>query len=391
MVPFFNKVFMITLIAFLSMDADRRDVVSILYFQNTTKHKEYDWLCKGMTDMLISDVSKSYQLQVVERENLEKIIKEQKLSVSGLTDESKVIELGKLLNANKMVSGSFIVLGKNVRFDTKITDIETGQILKSFETSGPVDDVFSLEKSLAEDILTHFNSRIPDNLNVRETNSSEASKTYYEGMSLLDGGNAAEAILKFQKASEIDPLYNKPQQNLEAAYRFLNDFKKAREQRELSALYDKADKLRARGEAKVFKTYAEIIQDYMSIQRTPEEIQQFNTQHQIDMLGNTRAQCLWQAMMAYFQITMIYDRTGNAAMKQKLCEQNIAVAEDSRETFKGDPFLPEILYMELQSFSLLNDYPKLKEYSEAFLKAYPDYRMIESVESLYEKALQNLK
>jgi hypothetical protein len=95
--------------------------------------------------------------------------------------------------------------------------------------------------------------------------------------------------------------------------------------------------------------------------------------------------------MTFFEITMMYDRMGNTTMRQRLCEEDIAIAERSRETFKGDPFLPEILYMELQSLALLNDYVKLKEYSEAFLKTYPDYRMIESVESLYEKALQNVK
>jgi TolB-like protein len=391
MTSFLSKILFLAMISLPAPEAGPKDVISILYFQNTTKNKEYDWLSKGIADMLISDVSKSYQLEVVERENLEKIIKEQKLSVSGLTDERRAIEVGKLLNANKMVSGSFIILGKTVRFDAKITDIETGKILKSIETSGAVDDVFSMEKSLAENILTHFNSKIPDALNVRETNSPEASRTYYEGMVLLDGGKPAEAIEKFQKATEIDPLYNKPQQQLEEAYRFLNDFRKAREQRELSKLYDKGEKLRARAEAKTWRTYAEIIQEYTATPRTPEEIQQFNTQHEVYVLANTRAQCMWQTMLTFFEITMVYDRSGNTTMKRKLCEENIAIAERSRETFNGDPFLPEILYMELQSLSLLEDYAKLKRYAEAFLKTYPDFRMIESVESLYEKALQNAK
>lgn len=386
-----KSLLLLAIIAFLSPEADRKDVISVLYFQNTTKNRQFDWLSKGIADMLISDISKSYQIEVVERENLEKILKEQKLSVSGLTDESRAIELGKLLNANKMVSGSYIVHGATVRFDTKITDIETGRILKSIKTSGSISDVFSMEKSLAENILTHFNSKIPDQLNVRETNSAEASKTFYEGMALLDGGKPTEAIEKFQKATEIDPLYNKPQKHLEQAFQFLNDFRKAREQRELSKLYDKAEKLRGRAEAKIFRTYAEIIQEYMATPRTPEEIQKFNDQHTVYLLANTRAQCMWQAMMAFFEITMAYDRAGNTTMKRRMCEENIGIAEKSKETFKNDPFLSEILYMQLQSFMLMEDYAKLKEHAEKFLRTYPEYRMIESVESLYEKALEHLK
>jgi TolB-like protein len=379
------------MVSLLSPHGDRNDVISILYFQNTTKNKDYDWLCKGIADMLISDISKSFQLEVVERENLEKILKEQKLSVSGLTDESRAIEVGKLLNANKMINGSYVILGNTVRFDTKITDIETGKILKSIETSGLLNDIFSLEKSLAEDILRQFNSKIPDQLNVKETNSAEASRTYYEGMALLDGGKPAEAIEKFQKATEIDPLYNKPQKGLEDAYEFLKDFRKVREQRELSKLYDKAEKLRARADAKTFRTYAEIIQEYSSMSRTPEEIQKFNDQNAVYLIANTRAQCMWQAMMTFFEITMVYDRTGNTTVKRRLCEENVGIAEKSRETFKNDPFLPEILYMQLQSLILLEDYAKLKAYCEKFLREYPEYRLIESVENLYEKALEHLK
>jgi outer membrane protein assembly factor BamD (BamD/ComL family) len=78
-------------------------------------------------------------------------------------------------------------------------------------------------------------------------------------------------------------------------------------------------------------------------------------------------------------------------MERRLFEENVSIAEGAKETYKGDPFLPEILYMQLQSFMLLEDYAKVKEYSEKFLKTYPDYRMIEGVEGFYEQALQNLK
>lgn len=391
MAPLVKSALVLAMVTFLPLEVNRKDILSILYFQNTTRHKEYDWLSKGIADMLISDISKSYQLDVVERENLEKILKELKFSQSGLTDETRSLEVGKLLNANRLISGSFVILGNTVRFDTKITDIETGRILKSIETSGTIGEILSLEKSLAENILKHFNSKIPDALNVKETNSAEASKSYYEGMALLDGGKPGEAIEKFQKATEIDPLYNKPQKSLEDAYQFLKDFRKVREQRELSKLYDKAEKLRARAEAKSWRTYAEMIQEYTSMPRTPEEIQKFNEQNTVYMLGNTRAQSMWHAMMTFFEITMVYDRTGNSNMKRRLCEENVGIAEKAKETFKNDPFLPEILYMQLQSLMLLEDYTKLKEYSERFLRQYPEFRLIESVESLYERALEHMK
>jgi hypothetical protein len=71
-------------------------------------------------------------------------------------------------------------------------------------------------------------------------------------------------------------------------------------------------------------------------------------------------------------------------------EQVIAIGENSRTTYANDPFLPEILYIQLLAFSSQKNYLLLKANSEQFLMTYPDYRMIETVEDWYEKALEEL-
>jgi TolB-like protein len=34
-----------------------RETVSVLYFENISKNRDYDWLSKGMADMLITDLA----------------------------------------------------------------------------------------------------------------------------------------------------------------------------------------------------------------------------------------------------------------------------------------------------------------------------------------------
>ena len=77
-------------------------------------------------------------------------------------------------------------------------------------------------------------------------------------------------------------------------------------------------------------------------------------------------------------------------MQKKLWLEVVAIGEKSRKTYAEDPFLAEIFYAQLLAFYSLPDYPRLKEFAEMFMIQYPDYRMIESVEDFYEKALEEL-
>jgi TolB-like protein len=61
----------------------KRDTVSVLYFENTAGNAEYDWLSKGIADMLITDVAASGAVDVVERNSLSKVLKEQELALTG--------------------------------------------------------------------------------------------------------------------------------------------------------------------------------------------------------------------------------------------------------------------------------------------------------------------
>jgi outer membrane protein assembly factor BamD (BamD/ComL family) len=80
----------------------------------------------------------------------------------------------------------------------------------------------------------------------------------------------------------------------------------------------------------------------------------------------------------------------DTVLQNKMWEQVIEIGEDSRTTYANDPFLSEILYIQLLAFYSQEDYEQLKSNSESFLMTYPDYRMIETVEDWYETSLEKL-
>ncbi len=368
------------------------DVVSVFYYKNTRGKKSFDWLSKGITDMLITELSKSYQIQVVERENLQKILKEQELSLTGLMDQNKKVEIGQLLNANQLIYGSFIILNNKIRIDTKLVSVKTGKILKTWSVEGLINNIFNLEKRLAKKVFSFFNVKEPDTLDYNETKSINAIQTYYEGITLLDDGKVEKALNKFLRSQEYDPLYSRPHSEIEKAYKFLKNFKKIRKHREIKKLYNKLNLFKMRLNTKKWKTYADILKEHNMAKMSSDEIKKFNKKHYAYILCQTPIQCSWHIMLTLQEIA---DKTeeyyNDVKIKNKLYKESLKVAKKAKQKYENDPFISEICYMEIYIFYILKDYKKVKDYAEKFMTKYPDYRMITAVEDRYEDALKKLK
>ena len=368
-----------------------QNTISILYFDNTTKNTEYQWLSKGLADMLISDLSVVQGIKIVERAALQKVLEEQALGLTGVTDDDSAVELGKLLQANQLIYGAYIVNDDLIRIDSKLVSVETGSILHAFDVKGDIDDLFDLQSEMAT--ILHQKLNLQEQLVPKqaETKSVDALARYYIAIDHLDNKRYTDAESEFIKATELDPLFYRAQEGLAESYKFLKAFKKHRQQREIAQLYAKVRKLGERVNAPRFYTFADIVMSPQYQAMTIEEQQQWNVSHNEYMICNTPAQCTWNIMLTLDDIgrksVEYFDDTD---LQKKLWQQIIEIGEESRTTYAGDPFLSEILYIQLLVYYSQQNYEMLKSTSEAFLMTYPDYRMIETVEGWYEKALEEL-
>ena len=75
----------------------------------------YSHLGEGISDMLATALVKSGKFIVVERQDLEKIMQEQKLGESGLVTEQSAAKVGKLLGVDLLVIGSVSEFGTSQR------------------------------------------------------------------------------------------------------------------------------------------------------------------------------------------------------------------------------------------------------------------------------------
>ena len=365
--------------------------ISVLYFDNTVADQDYQWLSKGLADMLISDLSGLSGIKIIEREALEKVLQEQALSLTGLTNEGSAAEVGKLLQADQLIYGGYIINDDRIRIDVKLVSVESGSILYAFDVKGDIEDIFELEAELISGFYQHFSLKGKSIPKIPETNSVDALARFYIGIDHLDHKRYTQAESEFSRAAELDPLFYRAQEGLAESYKFLKVFKKHRQQREIAQLYAKIQNLRERIETPQFFTFTDIVMSPQYQTLTPEQRQEWNRTHNEYMICNTPAQCTWNILLTLDEIgRKSVEYFNDTNLQKRMWEQVIQISEKARITYADDPFLSEILYIQLLAFFSQKDYQQLKSRGEKFLMTYPDYRMIETVENWYEKALAEI-
>lgn len=102
-----------------------------------------------LSDMLITSLVKSGKFDVIERTQIELVLSEQNLGMSGIIDESTAVEVGKLLGAEYVLFGvvtsatqqeidkfAYTLVVIETSIDVRVIDAETGKIIVAEHASG---------------------------------------------------------------------------------------------------------------------------------------------------------------------------------------------------------------------------------------------------------------
>jgi TolB-like protein len=79
-----------------------------------------------ISNMVRTDLVKMDKFIVVERTQMDAIMQEQGLQMSGCTDESCAVQVGRLVSANKILIGEVGSMGKAIVITVRIVDVEKG-------------------------------------------------------------------------------------------------------------------------------------------------------------------------------------------------------------------------------------------------------------------------
>ncbi len=187
-----------------------RNTLAVLYFQNKTGQSEIDPLQKGLTLMLITDLSKVKGLQVVERVRLQALTEEMGLGVSGLVEPDTAPRVGKLLGTQWLAGGN-ILEGQplQIQIQSNILDVPGSKILGQPSAKGELSDLFRIEKDLLFDIIKLLNIEVKpeEEKELRKACSTDiyALISLFKGIDESDHGKYEKSAELYKQALKMDP------------------------------------------------------------------------------------------------------------------------------------------------------------------------------------------
>lgn len=135
---------------------DTRPTVAVLAFDNNSIGKDradYDNIGKGIQDLLIGELAQRANVRVVEREQIQQILQEQNLARTGQIDQATMVKLGKLLQAQYMITGGFMSDGRGTMVLTsRAFDVEKSDISNPQKVQAKTDDVLAVIEQLSQKI-----------------------------------------------------------------------------------------------------------------------------------------------------------------------------------------------------------------------------------------------
>ncbi len=104
-----------------------------------------------LAETLLTDMSQSGKLQLVERNEIKHALDELKLQSTGLFDPSQIKQLGKLVRADHLIVGSYLENGDQMIVNARLLDVETGRVAPGGGANvvGPRKDLLGLVHRLA--------------------------------------------------------------------------------------------------------------------------------------------------------------------------------------------------------------------------------------------------
>lgn len=132
---------------------DTRATVAVIDFTNGAigpLNAQMEPLRMGIADLLATELAGSANVRVVERTQLKAALEELRLGQTASVDAATAVQLGKLLNAHHIVTGTFVTDAKGrMRLATRVFRTETSEIEHTASVTGKSDDLLDLLDQVA--------------------------------------------------------------------------------------------------------------------------------------------------------------------------------------------------------------------------------------------------
>ena len=188
--------------------------IAVLPFNNMSNDPEQGYFADGMTEDLITDISKISGMFVIARNSV--------FTYKGRA--VKIRQVAEELGVRYVMEGSVRRSGDQIRVNAQLIDANTGGHLWAERYDGTLDDVFKMQDQIVKKIVTALAVTLTDRGDESEqsgTVSTEAYDAYLKGWEYYrrwTPDDFLRAIEFFEQALELDPDYADARSALAAVY-----------------------------------------------------------------------------------------------------------------------------------------------------------------------------
>lgn len=189
---------------FFRMHIPDKPSIAVLPFMNMSGDKDQDYFSDGLTEDLITDLSKISGLFVIARNSV--------FSYKG--KNIKMDTIRKELGVRYVLEGSVRKIEDRVRITAQLIDAGTQGHIWAERYDRDLEDIFSLQDEVREKIVTALAIQLTSDdkkrIKTRKTKNLQAYDYYLRGVELQSmkmKGGLPGARQMFQKAIDLDPTY----------------------------------------------------------------------------------------------------------------------------------------------------------------------------------------
>ncbi len=130
--------------------------IAFLSIDNLSANPRYDYLEGIIRGLLLFDLSGAQDIEVVNRSDLDAILREQELQLSDLAeDQNRAIEVGRILGADYLLRGEYVFLGNDVLITVRLVDVVEARSLVFSERGGSENTLHAI----AEQVIFRLTGR----------------------------------------------------------------------------------------------------------------------------------------------------------------------------------------------------------------------------------------
>jgi TolB-like protein len=163
----------------------------------------------GIQQMILTELAQNQNLRVVERSELRRILEEQDLVRAGRVDPGTAAQVGRLVGARYVVTGSFIDLFGNFRLDARIIDVETSELVNAVELRSRRENLYQLLVDMAGRVVEGVSLPPLEVATVAQRRAraipAEAVTLFSRAQVYEDGGRHEQAIELYRQIAQRFP------------------------------------------------------------------------------------------------------------------------------------------------------------------------------------------